>query len=118
MRKENIIQEKSFAFAIRIVKLYQHIAKREKEYVLSKQLLRSGTSIGANVEESIGGSSKKDFKAKLKISYKEARETMFWLKLLRETNYINVTEFKSVSEDCDEILRLLYTIIKNTKLNN
>jgi len=114
MRKENIIQEKSFAFAIRIVKLYQHIAKREKEYVLSKQLLRSGTSIGANVEESIGGSSKKDFKAKLKISYKEARETMFWLKLLRETNYISVTEFKSVSEDCDEILRLLYTIIKNT----
>jgi len=118
MRKENIIQEKSFAFAVRIVKLYQHIAKREKEYVLSKQLLRSGTSIGANVEESIGGSSKNDFKAKLKISYKEARETLFWLKLLRETNYINVTEFKSVSEDCDEILRLLYTIIKNTKLNN
>ena len=118
MRKENIIQKKSFAFAVRIVKLYQHISQKEKEYVLSKQLLRSGTSIGANVEESIGGSSKKDFKAKLKISYKEARETMYWLKILNETNYISETEFKSISEDCDEILKLLYTIIKNTKLNN
>ena len=98
--------------------LLQHMAQKEKEYVLSKQLLRSGTSIGANVEESIGGSSKKDFKAKLKISYKEARETMYWLKLLNETNYISETEFKSISEDCDEILKLLYTIIKNTKLNN
>ena len=70
------------------------------------------------MEESIGGSSKKDFKAKLKISYKEARETMYWLKILNETNYISETEFKSISEDCDEILKLLYTIIKNTKLNN
>ena len=118
MRKENIIQKKSFAFAVRIVKLYQHMSQKEKEYVLSKQLLRSGTSIGANVEESIGGSSKKDFKAKLKISYKEARETMYWLKLLKETNYINETEFKSISEDCDEILRLLFTITRNTKLDN
>ena len=94
------------------------MAKKEKEYVLSKQLLRSGTSIGANVEESIGGSSKKDFKVKLKIAYKEGRESMYWLKLLKETNYINETEFKSISEDCDELLRLLFTIIKNTTINN
>jgi len=116
MRKENIIQEKSFAFAIRIVNLYQHITKKEEEYVLSKQILRSGTSIGANVEESIGGSSKKDFKAKLKIAYKEARESMYWLRLMKETNYIDETMFKSISADCDEILRLLFTIIKNTKI--
>ncbi len=84
--KENIIQQKSFVFAIRIINLYKHLTVQKKEYVLSKQILRSGTSIGANIEESIGGRSDKEFLFKLEIAYKEARETVYWLKLLKETN--------------------------------
>ena len=87
--KENIVQQKSFSFAIRIVNLYKYLVSEKKEFVLSKQLLRSGTSIGANVEESIGGQSEKDFLSKLSISYKEARETIYWLKLLKEIEYIS-----------------------------
>jgi four helix bundle protein len=88
MTKDNIIQQKSFAFAIRVVNLYKFLTNEKKEFVLSKQLLRSGTSIGANVEESIGGQSEKDFLSKLSIAYKEARETMYWLKLLLATDYL------------------------------
>jgi four helix bundle protein len=88
MKKDNIIQQKSFAFAIRVVNLYKFLTNEKKEFVLSKQLLRSGTSIGANVEESIGGQSEKDFLSKLSIAYKEARETMYWLKLLLATDYL------------------------------
>ena len=84
--KENIVQQKSFAFAIRIVELYKYLQSEKKEFVLSKQVLRSGTSIGANIEESIGGASEKDFLHKLTISYKEARETIYWLKLLYATH--------------------------------
>jgi four helix bundle protein len=82
MKSDNIIQHKSFAFAIRIVNLYKYLTSEKKEFVLSKQLLRSGTSIGANIEESIGGQSEKDFLSKLSIAYKEARESIYWLKLL------------------------------------
>ena len=82
MKKDNIIQKKSFAFAVRVVNLYKYLTTQKKEYVLSKQLLRSGTSVGANVEESIGGQSERDFLSKLSISYKEARESKYWLKLL------------------------------------
>ena len=114
--KENIILNKSYAFAVKIVRMYQHLSKEKKEFVLSKQVLRSGTSIGANVEEAMGGSSKKDFKAKLSIAYKEARETKYWLRLLSDTDYINKTMFNSMYNDCEELLRLLYTIIKNTKI--
>jgi four helix bundle protein len=88
MKKDNIIQQKSFAFAIRVVNLYKFLTNEKKEFVLSKQLLRSGTSIGANVEESIGGQSEKDFLSKLSIAYKEARKTMYWLKLLLATDYL------------------------------
>jgi four helix bundle protein len=88
MKKDNIIQQKSFAFAIRVVNLYKFLTNEKKEFVLSKQLLRSGTFIGANVEESIGGQSEKDFLSKLSIAYKEARETMYWLKLLLATDYL------------------------------
>lgn len=87
--KENIIQIKSYAFAVRIVKVYQYLCEEKKEYVLSKQLLRSGTSIGANIEEAIGGQSGKDFYAKLTIAYKEARETHYWIRLLTDTNYLS-----------------------------
>lgn len=89
MKKDNVIQEKSYNFAIRIVKLSQYLIDEKKEFVLSKQVLRSGTSIGANVEEAIGGQSRKDFFAKLTIAYKEARESKYWLRLLRDTNYIS-----------------------------
>jgi four helix bundle protein len=87
MKTNNIIQQKSFAFAIRIVNLYKFLTTEKKEYVLSKQLLRSGTSVGANIEESIGGQSEKDFISKISIAYKEARESMYWLKLLKATDY-------------------------------
>ncbi|MCB0479761.1 MAG: four helix bundle protein, partial [Crocinitomicaceae bacterium] len=86
--KENIIQQKSFAFAIRTVNAYKYLQSEKKEFVLSKQLLRSGTSIGANIEEATGGQSKKDFIAKMSIAYKEARETKYWIKLLAATEYL------------------------------
>lgn len=94
MKTNNIIQEKSFVFAIRIVNRYKYLIAEKKEFILSKQLLRSGTSIGANIEESIGGVSDKDFLYKLSISYKEARETIYWLKLLQATDYLNELNFK------------------------
>lgn len=99
--KENIIQQKSFAFAIRIVELFKHLQSEKKEFVLSKQILHSGTSIGANIEESIGGASEKDFLHKLTISYKEARETVYWLKLLHATQYISDKEFESIHSDAE-----------------
>ncbi|HKJ33785.1 MAG TPA: four helix bundle protein [Balneolales bacterium] len=113
--KENIILNKSYDFAIRVIRMYQHLTKGKKEFVLSKQVLRSGTSIGANVEEAIGGSSKKDFLNKMKIAYKEARETSYWLRLLKDTDFINQKAFDSIHNDCEELLKLLYTIIKSTK---
>ncbi|MEM7548737.1 MAG: four helix bundle protein [Bacteroidota bacterium] len=113
--KENLIQEKSFVFAVRIIKMYQHLTSEKKEFILTKQVLRSGTSIGANIEEALGGSSKKDFTAKLRISYKECRETKYWLRLLNETGYLNKEEFQSIFNDCDELGKLLYSIINNIK---
>lgn len=89
MKKGNIIQEKSYDFAVRIVNLYKHLSQEKKEFVLSKQLLRSGTSIGANIEETIGGQSRKDFYAKLTIAYKEARETHYWIRLLKDTSFLS-----------------------------
>lgn len=111
----NAIQDKSYRFAKRMVRLYQHLSKEQKEFILSKQVLRSGTSVGANVEEALGGSSKRDFKAKMNIAYKEARETKYWLKLLKDTGYIEENAFNSVYDDCEELLKLLYTIIQSSK---
>lgn len=88
MKNDNIIQHKLFAFAIRIVNLYKYLTTEKKEFVLSKQLLRSGTSVVANIEESIGGQSDSDFLSKISIAYKEARESMYWLKLLQATDYL------------------------------
>ncbi len=115
MKKENVVLEKSYAFAVRIIKLYKYLSKEKKEFVLSKQILRCGTSIGANVEEAEGGISKKDFTAKMSIAYKEARETSYWLRLLNDTEYIEGQAFDSLKNDCDELLRILYTIIKSAK---
>lgn len=120
MSKENPIITKSFAFAVRIVKLAEYLRNERKEYVLSKQVLRSGTSIGANIEEAHGAQSDRDFFAKISVAYKEARETHYWLRLLRETNYLNDSAASSILADCEQIVKLAGTI-KNTmekKLNS
>ena len=115
MKKDNIIQIKSYDFAVRIVKLYKHLSQEKKEFVLSKQLLRSGTSIGANVEEAIGGQSRKDFYAKLTISYKEARESHYWIRLLNDTEYLTSKEVDSLLFDIDEILKIIGSIQKSIR---
>ncbi len=116
MKTENVIQDKSYNFAIRIVKLYRHLTEKKKEYVLSKQVFRSGTSIGVNIEEGIGGQSEKDFYAKLNIAYKEARETYYWLRILRDTDYLSFKESKAIIEDCNELLKIITAIIKTMKM--
>ena len=113
--KENIIAEKSKMFALRIIKLYRYLCEDKKEYILSKQLLRSGTSIGANVKEAIRGQSKPDFYAKMNISLKEASETEYWLELLHESDYIDDNEFESIYSDCQEIVKILVSITKTQK---
>ncbi|MDO8658985.1 MAG: four helix bundle protein [Candidatus Parcubacteria bacterium] len=113
--KENLIQQKSYDFAVKIVNLYKYLIEIKKEFVLSKQLLRCGTSVGANVEEAIGGQSRNDFIAKLSIAYKEARETKYWLSLLKDTKYINQEEFSKIVEPCEEILRIIGKIQKTMK---
>ena len=102
MKEKNIIQEKSFAFAVRAVKLFKYLQEVKRAFVLSKQFLRSATSIGANVEESIGGQSGKDFLSKLSIAYKEARETMYWLRLLQAADYLTQSEAESMLTDAEE----------------
>ncbi len=116
--KENIIQTKSFAFAIRIVNAYKYLQSEKKEFVLSKQMLRSGTSIGANVEEAIGGQSKKDFIAKISIAYKEARETKYWIKLLFATNYMDEKAVNALLEDIEELSKILSSILLSSKEQN
>jgi four helix bundle protein len=118
MKDDNVVQQKSFAFAIRIVNVYKYLISEKKEYVLSKQLLRSGTSIGANIEESIGGQSDKDFLSKISISYKEARETVYWLKLLQATDYLSAQEALSLLNDAEEICKILGKIQITLKSRN
>ncbi len=115
MKTENVVQIKSYAFAIRVIKLYRYLSEKKKEYVLSKQVLRSGTGIGANIEEAIGGQSQKDFFAKLNIAYKETRETHYWLRLLRDTNFLSEKESVSMLNDCDELLKIIGSILKTIK---
>ena len=115
MAKYNILQEKSFAFAVRIVKLYKFLCEEQKEYTLSKQILKSGTSIGANIEEGIAGQSDKDFLSKFSISYKEARETVYWLKLFFATDYLTKEQADSLIFDAEELCKILSKIIVTTK---
>lgn len=117
MKTENIIVDKSKAFAVRIINLYKYLCNEKKEFVLSKQLLRSGTSIGANVKEAIRGQSKDDFAHKMNISLKEASETEYWLELLYETDYITNQQFNSIITDCTELIKILTTIIKSSRNN-
>ena len=116
--KENIIQQKSYQFAIRIVQLYKYLTENKKEYVLSKQILRSGTAIGANIEEAIGGQSRKDFLSKLSIAYKESRETGYWLRLLHDTNYLNQKEFESIMSSSTELTKIIGKIQTTTRNNS
>jgi len=117
MMKESIAGDKSFEFAARIVKLYKYLTDEKKEYVLSKQLLRSGTSIGANIQEGLQGQSKKDFLMKMNISLKETSETKYWLRLLRATEHLTEKEQKSIFEDCIELEKMLTAIVKTTSDN-
>ncbi|WP_017733292.1 four helix bundle protein [Nafulsella turpanensis] len=112
---ENIILTKSYDFALRVVKAYRFLTEEQKEFVLSKQLLRSGTSIGANVEEAVAASSKADFIHKLNIAAKEARETSYWLRLLRDSQYFPDKAFSSIHNECLEIRKILSSILITLK---
>jgi len=116
--KENAVERKSFDFAVRIVNLYKYLTVEKKEFVLSKQLLRSGTSIGANVSEAQMGQSKPDFNSKMYIALKEANETQYWLKLLHKTEYLTENEFDSIQNDIKEIIAILMSITKSVKMRN
>lgn len=118
MKSDNVIVDKSKAFALRIIKLYKYLLSEKKEYVLSKQILRSGTSIGANVKEAIRGQSKADFYAKMNIALKEASETEYWLELLGESGYIEKIHFDSMNSDCQELISILVAITKTQKNAN
>ena len=115
MARKNEIAEKSKLFALRIIRLYQHLREEKKESVLSKQLLRSGTSIGANVREALRAQSDADFYAKLTIALKEADESAYWLELLFESSFIDENTFNRVYGDCEELIRLLVAITRTLK---
>ena len=112
--KENVLLEKSFAFGVRMFKLGRHLQSEQKEYVVSKQVVRSGTSIGANAEEAVGGISKADFSAKISVAYKEARETSYWLRLLHAADCLPSPLFESLEADCQELCRILFSILRTS----
>ena len=116
--KENMIKDKSFAFAVRIVRLYKYLQDNKNEYVLSKQMLRSGTSIGAMVREAEHAETKNDFIHKIAIAQKEANETIYWLELLKETEYLTIAQFESIHENAIEVIKLLTSISKTAKTIN
>ena len=114
MKTDNVVAERSMEFAVRIVRLYKYLREEKQEFVLSKQLLRSGTSIGANIQEALRGQSRKDFVSKMNIALKEVAETEYWIELLHRTDYINKVEFDSIFKDCKEITKILMSIVKTT----
>ena len=115
MKSDNAVQIKSYDFALRIIKVYKYLSQERKEFVLSKQLLRSGTSIGANIEESIGGQSKADFFAKITIAYKEARESKYWIRLLRDSEYLTNEQSEDLLKDVEELLKIIGSIQKTVR---
>ena len=115
MKQENLILDKSYKFGLRIVKLYLHLRKKKIDNGLCSQILRSGTSVGANIEEAVGGSFRKDFINKMQVSYKEARETRYWLRLLMDSELLEKKLANSFITDCEEILKILTTILKSSK---
>lgn len=112
---KSILKEKSYSFAIRIVKLNQFLCEERKEFILSKQILRSGTAIRALVREAEFGESKADFRSKMSIALKEANETDYWLNLLKDTGYLTEKMFQSISDDCLELIKILVATVKTTK---
>ncbi len=116
-KKENIVKTKSFAFAVRIVNLYKVLTDERKEFVLSKQMLRSGTSIGANIREGMNAQSKADFVHKLSIAQKECDETLYWLELMKVTGFIDEREFESIGKDAEDLLKIIRSIILTSKKN-
>lgn len=117
MINNSVAYEKAEKFPIRVVKAYQYLCEQKKEYVLSKQLLRSGTSIGANTAEANGAISDGDFSSKISIAYKECLETKYWLSLLKNTDFIDEKVFQSMHQDADEIAKILFSILKKTRIN-
>ena len=115
--KENIVKDKSFLFAIRVVNLYKYLCESKKEFIISKQLMRSGTAVGALVREAEHAESKLDFKHKMAIAQKEINESIYWLDLLLATEYLSNEQFQSINDDAIEIIKLITTIIKSTKEN-
>ena len=115
--KENVIKDKSYAFALRVIKAYKFISEGKREFVLSKQLLRSGTAIGALVREGEQAQSKADFINKMNIALKEANETEYWLMLLKDSDYMDEKSFESIRQDCAEVIKLLISIVKTSKDN-
>jgi four helix bundle protein len=112
---KNIIQEKSYHFAVEVIRMYQVLKEKYHGYDLFRQFLRSGTSIGANVQEAVAGQSRKDFLSKIYISYKEARETLYWINLLTDTDYLSENQSLKLKSDCKELIRILSSITKTTK---
>jgi len=115
--EKNIVYNKAYIRAINIVKVFKKLTTEKKEFVLSKQLLKSGTSIGANIAEANGGISKADFSAKISLAYKETLETKYWLSLLKDTDYLEYEKFEGLFNRTDEIAKILYTILKKTRIN-
>ena len=113
--KDNVLYDKSYAFAVRVIRAYQFLSAEKREYVLSKQLLRCGTSIGANVTEANGAISDADFSAKISIAYKECLETKYWLNLLHDTDFITPKMFESMFADADELGKMLFTTLRSTR---
>ena len=115
MREDNVVAQKSMELAVRVVKLYGYLCEEKREYVMSKQLLRSGTSVGANIREAIYGESRKDFLHKMSIALKEASETEYWLELLNKTEYLTNEQYQSIQGDCKEVAKLLTAITRSAK---
>lgn len=115
--KENVLKNKAYEFALEVIKVYRHLSEKQREFILSKQLLRSGTSIGANIEEADGAQSKRDFLHKISVSYKEAKESNYWLRLLKDSNLLESEHADLLLVQLDELLKIMTAIIKTTKTN-
>ena len=116
--KESVVREKSYEFALRMIKAYKYLTQEQQEFILSKQVLRSGTSIGALVKEAEHAQSRADFINKMNIALKEANETEYWLMLLKDSEYIDMKSYNSIHQDCSELIKLLASIVKTTKGSN
>jgi len=118
MNEGNNLYEKSYQFAVRVINGYKYLSKEKREFIISKQLLKSGTSIGANVSEANGAISKNDFSNKISLAYKESLGTKYWLNLLKDTSYIDEKTFNSMHEQCDELSKILFSILENTRIKS